>query len=97
MINGTIEERIELFLPDLGSYYSNNSQNPPYSPLCQRGKLLSPSLAKGSTRLTILSISKERGSPCGVGKPTPQGEGRFSDQTAQSIRFASRHKRYLSE
>jgi len=25
------------------------------------------------------------------------GEGRFSDQTAQHIRLASRHKRYLSE
>ena len=69
----------------------------PLFPLCQRGKLLSPSLAKGSTRLTILSMSKERGSPRGVGNPTPQGEGRFSDQTAQHIRLASRHKRYLSE
>jgi len=44
----------------------------PLFPLCQRGKLLSPSLAK-------------------------RGEGRFSDQTAQHIRLASRHKRYLSE
>ena len=44
----------------------------PLFPLCQRGKLLSPSLKK-------------------------RGEGRFSDQTAQHIRLASRHKRYLSE
>ena len=44
----------------------------PLFALCQRGKLLSPSLEK-------------------------RGEGRFSDQTAQSIRLASRHKRYLSE
>ena len=34
-------------------------------------------LENGSTRLTILSFSKERVSPRGVGKPTPQGEGRF--------------------
>ena len=45
----------------------------PLFPLCQRGKLLSPSLAKGSTRLTILSLSKER------------GEGRFSEQYVYSI------------
>ena len=44
----------------------------PLFPLCQRGKLLSPSLEK-------------------------RGGGRFSDQTAQSIRLASRPKRYLSE
>ena len=44
----------------------------PLFPLCQRGKLLSPSLVK-------------------------RGEGRFSDQTSQHIRLASRHKRYLSE
>jgi hypothetical protein len=44
----------------------------PLIPLCQRGRLLSPSLEKS-------------------------GEGRFSDQPAQHIRLASRHKRYLSE
>ena len=56
-----------------------------------------PPLENGSTRLTILSMPKERGSPRGVGNPTPQGEWKFSDQTAQPIRLASRHKRYLLE
>ena len=42
-------------------------------------------MEKGPTRLTILSLSKERGSPRGVGNPTPQGEGRFSEQYVYSI------------
>ena len=73
-----VQSRITHFKPGIGTLAPDGIIllrqfiKSPLFPLCQRGKLLSPSLAK-------------RGSPRGVGNLTPQGEGRFSNDYVNSI------------